>query len=217
MDEQGNLGPALGARATRVRLRWRRGEAEHVRVGAATRETRGFVLFCDQRCGAAAADNVMVSEAVLQAVTLYFGPTVDEALARLTKLAESAWFVSEALFRSTAEAETKRLLSYGCGVDTELFGICFGESAPHFLLLRCNTGVGVVHKRPLECAPDGSLLLDGKTFGSIADFARTKLDDGCGTREASRWANSPARTQKVHMLDDAVALMSGYGSGQQCC
>jgi hypothetical protein len=81
-----------------------------------------FALFCEERCGCDVADK-------------YFGPAVGTSLARLTALAESEWFVSAELFRSTTLAESARLNNYGYGRDYELFGVCF--DAGGFALGRC--------------------------------------------------------------------------------
>jgi hypothetical protein len=130
------------------------------------------------------------------------------SLARLTELAESDWFVSEELFRRTAQAETARLNSYGYGVDCELFGVCFDSGG--FALLQCNTGTGQVHKTSVVCHPDGSFSLsDGKAFSSVAEIARAKLEEGAEVREGSRWINSNnVRVQKIRMLDQVSTLMS---------
>ncbi len=99
-----------------------------------------FCLFCEERCGCDAAGDVLVSEAALDEMTKLFGPAVTVSLARLAGLAESDWFVSEKLFRRTAQAETARLNSYGYGVECELFGVCFDSGG--FALLQHGNGAG---------------------------------------------------------------------------
>ncbi len=176
-----------------------------------------FVIFCEERCGADAADHVLVSAAVLDELGRYFGPEVDAGLARLTALAESHFFVSDQLFRDAASDATTRYHNYGYGsADTEFVGISFERDASlgGYALLQCTTGTGHVDKTAVRCGPDGSLSIAGKVFSSVAELAQAKLQNAFAPGERSRWANIlPSRTQKLRLQHQVANVMSGYGCG----
>jgi hypothetical protein len=170
-----------------------------------------LMIFCEERCGADAADNVLVSKTALDDLSLFFSPAVDVAVAQLGKLTKSEWFVSERLFRTTADEEARRLREYSYGGDVELFGLCFGESAPHFSLLSCNISQGLVLKVPVQRTTTGSLCFDDKTFDTLADLARFKLGLGCHARDSSQWLNGGGnRAQKVRILQETLDLVAGF-------
>jgi hypothetical protein len=111
-----------------------------------------------------------------------------------------------------SEAETA-LKDHGYGVDCELFGVCFDRGG--FALLRFDTRLGQARKSALVCTQDGSLSVSGRELASIEELAHSKLDEGCETREGSRWANSnDSRVQKLRMLGQVASAMSSYVIGQ---
>jgi hypothetical protein len=161
-----------------------------------------LVLFCKEWCGCDAEGKVLTSEAVLEKLIGYFGPSVAESLKCLATLAEREWFVSEALFRR--EVETAG------GAHCNLFGICFTSAG--YALLRCDTGTGQVIKSPMVCRVDGSISVEGLMFDSPADLARAKGEEGFAVRGHVQWAHSsPGRRQTVRMENEVARLADSYG------
>jgi hypothetical protein len=131
-------------------------------------------LFCAERCGTDAMGAVLASKAVVELLAT-FGTTRSEALAELSRLAQSQWFVSGPAFCRVARCNVEvDEPAHSCN---KLFGICFRDSEQAFVLLQSTCGGGFVAK-PLQ----------ERKVNQLAAVARTMQDQGFLLREDCRWA-----------------------------
>ncbi len=87
------------------------------------------VFFAD-RAGVDDDGSSLVSEVALKQFRLFFGPKILNAVATLREVTTPVWFLSS---RAAFEQEVKS----GSSAAGGLFGACFGEEAPQYLLLSC--------------------------------------------------------------------------------
>jgi hypothetical protein len=136
----------------------------------------------------------------LEALSLYFGQDVSEAMSALRQITEEAWFVSSATaFERCCEASLEHSNS-GYTVANARFGVCFDSQAPQYVLLSA------------ECGMSQRCLVDRLDL----DIAvKTAQEDGCICIPEINWATTKVAPRAMKRRLRAEAL--SYALARQTC
>jgi hypothetical protein len=145
-------------------------------------------------------------EAVLADLALFFGSHVEPAMRALRTLAHHGWFASSAAAFQELCSDIARSAQRGYDDCRPRFALCFGSTAPDFVLCRWSLEQGATLERVGRSNANGSFTVGSECFSSLAQLAQGLIEAGSDFDPSIQWLND-VRRQEV--LLEAQAYLSG--------
>jgi hypothetical protein len=183
-------------------------------VSAAMAEDDSCATFCIERAGADSNGNPLVSEKLLEQLACYFGRDVKTALLSLHDVTGQEWFLcSVTAFEHHCMKEAEQSEA-GYGVARVVFGVYFGDEAPHYVLHRWDAqrGVSTQVLARHELVPATKALQDEGGV-ALSDIRwTTKLDQRAMQRQLLAEAAAYGCVREVPGLRAALSIASVQNS-----